>query len=371
MSVTHLDAIPTPFLLLDEAVMQANLRRAQELADAAGKGLRPHAKTHKCSRICRRQLDEGALGICAAKVGEADALLDAGISPVLITSPIASPLQAARLLQLRATGADVMIVLDHRDGADILQREAAARGVQLPVLIDLDVGQHRTGVIPEEAPALAASLKAHCPHLQLCGLQAYAGNLQHITDFQERRRASLAALAPAGDVFRTLRAEDDTIAILTGSGTGCFTADLQASALTDFQLGSYAVMDVEYQDLGSAADPGRFTEFPPALTITSTVISTNVPGKATIDAGLKAIYQDGPPPRVITAGFEHLRFTYGGDEHGYLHADPGQPLPAWGQRIQLLTGHCDPTINLHNCFIVRRADGTLEEWPIDARGRCW
>ena len=170
------DDIPTPALLLDLDRFERNIRRMAAHARAAGKNLRPHAKTHRCPEIARRQVSAGALGVACAKLGEAEVMARAGIRGLLITTEVVAPAAIRRLMQLVSAAPDTLLVVDNAENVKTLGHEAAADGVTLNVLVDIDVGNRRTGVAPEEpALALARAVVAQ-PSLRFRGLQGYAGH---------------------------------------------------------------------------------------------------------------------------------------------------------------------------------------------------
>ena len=378
--------LDTPCLILDADMLEANIAKMQQEVTARGKQLRPHAKTHKCSALALRQLQAGALGVCAAKVSEAEALVEKGVTGVLVTGPFATPRKAERLAACVGRSPSLMCAVDSTLGVELLSAALRAKGLTMDVLIDLDVGLHRTGARHETALGLAESALAH-PNLRLRGIQAYAGQLQHIKSWEERKRESLAALSTAAEIFRALRKRIPACDIFSASGTGTFDIDPGIGELTELQAGSYACMDTEYRDLGSASDPREFATFLPALRVLSTVVSANQSGFVTIDAGLKALYRDGGTPRVYSMGAaDPSAWTYDwfGDEYGKLtpagrkapaagsgapvSRASGEPLLPLGTVVELLPSHCDPTINLFDQFYVCRGDIIEEVWPIDLRG---
>src|SRR2546430_3859345 len=170
------DDIPTPALLLDLDRFERNVHRMAEHVARHGKQLRPHAKTHKCPEIARRQIAAGARGVACAKLGEAEVLARAGIRGLLITTEVVAPAAIRRLMRLVSEAPDTLIVVDHADNVAALGREATADGVVVDVLVDVDVGNRRTGVAPgEPALALAPAVAAQRA-LRLRGLQGYAGD---------------------------------------------------------------------------------------------------------------------------------------------------------------------------------------------------
>ncbi len=360
--------LDTPSLILRKEIFDENLALMRDMALAKGKKLRPHAKTHKCPEIAKRQLQAGnCAGICAAKLSEAEKLVEAGIPSVLITSPIALPAKRDRLARLNSTAQELIVVLDSKESAQLAEAAAFASGRQIKALVDIDPDMGRTGVSFEQAPAFAGYL-ASLPHVELLGAQCYAGHLQHIGDAAVRYGESRRLIEMGAAAFREMCAAFPSCRIFTGTGTGTSAGDLDIPELTDIQVGSYCLMDAEYMNACKDAIPFR-----PALRMLSSVISANHPGMATIDAGTKAIYVtlDAPPVRIC--GDEILpewKYDWSfGDEHGRL-TFPKDVSVHPGERIELVVSHCDPTINLADRLYVLEGDEVIDVWDISLRGCC-
>ena len=344
--------LPTPALVLDAGALDRNISAMAEWAGKRGLALRPHAKTHKSAEIARRQIAAGAVGVCCAKLAEAEALGAEGIDDIHLTSPVVTPGGVARLKAL-AAGIRLSVVVDHPDNVRALAGAPAA------VFIDVDPGKHRTGVTSAEAAvALAGAIAA--ADLRLGAVQYYCGSEQHIATLAGRRaaiaekteflRAVLAALAGAGHV----------VPIVTGGGTGSFAIDAELGVLTELQVGSYVFLDREYRDC-ELAGPA----FEQALFVDASVISVNTPGMVTIDAGLKAFATDAGVP-VVHAGAPGARYAFMGDEQGALIGDI---LPGLAARVTLVPPHCDPTVNLYDSYAIVEAATIIDIWPVTARGR--
>jgi len=359
--------LDTPCLVLDLDILEHSIRKMQATATKAGKSLRPHAKTHKCSALARMQLEAGATGVCAAKLSEAEALVKAGIEDVLITGPVVTPRKLERLVGLVSRSASLKVVLDHAGNAASLDQKLGESGLSMGVYLDVDVGLHRSGAKPSAAVALADKI-ATCPNLRLVGVQAYAGQVQHIRSYAERRERSLHCLEDAVAVFREVRSRVPACTTLSTSGTGTFDIDLEIAEVSELQVGSYVLMDTEYLDIGSALHSSHFLAFEPALRMLTTVISANHENHVTVDAGLKSIYRDGGMPRVAGPALSPLEYDWFGDEYGMISAKDGSPLPAPGAVLELLVSHCDPTVNLFDAYHLTRGDAVVGSWPIDLRG---
>ena len=361
------DDIPTPALLLDLDRFERNLRRMAAHARAAGKNLRPHAKTHRCPEIARRQVSAGALGVACAKLGEAEVMARAGIRGLLITTEVVAPAAIRRLTRLVSAAPDTLLVVDNAQNVADLGREAAADGVTINVLVDIDVGNRRTGVAPGE-PALAiARAVAGQRALRLRGLQGYAGHCAHVIGWEARQAASRAAMTPLMETRALLERDGLPVEIVAGGSTGTWDIDVELPGLTELQAGSYCVMDIEYRRIGGRAG-ASLTEFEMALTVITTVVSVPTAERAMVDGGLKAFSTDKPfpPESVERPGVE---YGFAGDEHGRLTVTDPSRGPRLGERIEFFPPHCDPTINLYDRIYAMRADTVEAVWEIAARGR--
>ena len=361
------DQLNTPSLALDLGMLERNIAAMAAFAKEHGVALRPHSKTHKCGEIARRQIAAGALGNCCAKLGEAEALTDAGIPGLHVTSPVVSAPAIERLIALDARATGLMLVVDHPDNVDALARAAAAAKRVLTVVIDIDPGMHRTGVASPEAVLSLARKIAALPSLKYAGVQFYCGRHQHIEDYAERKKQIVERTDYLKGIVALLTENGLKPAIVTGSGTGTHEIDAKLGVFTELQVGSYVFMDHQYNicDLRGENRP----TFEQALQIDARVVSRNTPGMATIDSGLKAMATEAGPPVPLSGVPAGTTTRFMGDEHCAIIAPEGATLPALGERVVLTPPHCDPTVNLHDAYHVVK-DGTLVDiWTIEGRGR--
>lgn len=361
-------AIDTPALVIDLDAMERNLHRLADWCRARGLRLRPHAKMHKCAELARLQMAHGAVGVCVQKTGEALALAAAGVTDITITNEVVDPAKLARLARaVRAGGTRFALAVDSALGIERLARALAEAGVQAPgaidVLVEIDVGHGRCGAAPgEPAVALARTVASHGA-LRFAGLQAYHGAAQHQRR-PEQRRATVAHAAEAVARTRALiEGAGLAVPLVTGAGTGTFVHEAASGQWGELQAGSYLFMDADYA--ANTADEGA-PAFEHALFVKAQVMS-RPEGRAVVDAGHKSHAIDSGLPRVWLP--EGLAFANGGDEHGVLR---GPVLPALGETVWLVPGHCDPTVNLHDHLIGVRGGlltGRVERvLRVDARG---
>lgn len=353
--------IPTPAAVLDLPAFDRNVARMAARAAQAGLALRPHSKSHKCAALARRQIEAGAVGICCAKLAEAEAMAAEGIGAILVTSPIAGAESAARAARLAAALPDFRIVVDHPDGAAELG--AAALG-PIQIVIDVDVGLGRTGCHdPEQAAAVARAIAAQ-PNLRLLGVQGYGGHWQHMEGANARAAAVAEGMTKLTAAIAAVRAAGGVVEVVTGGGTGTFAADAAQGVLTEIQPGSYAFMDREYRDALKSDPDGEFEQ---SLSIVATAISANHPKWVTVDAGLKAFSTDGPTPGPLTPKFEGAGFRFFGDEHGMLLRPEGVAI-ARGERVAFAPGHIDPTLDRYDLLHLVDGDTLVDIVRLEARG---
>jgi len=358
----------TPALIIDLPAFEANVANMAAHCAKSGLALRPHAKTHKCAEIARRQIAAGAVGICCAKLGEAEAMGAEGIQNILLTSPVVTPFGIERLLKLNTQVSDLHVAVDNPENAEALGEAAEAAGTTLKVIVDLDVGLHRTGIHPSAAPGLVKQVVA-ASHLSFQGLQAYAGHLMHIEDFAERKKASLAAMKKLGDVRDALAADNITCAIITGGGTGTFDIDPEANVLSELQGGSYIFMDKQYNDVRGPDDASMATSFQTSLFVQMSVVSNNTPKLVTTDAGFKSFSTDAEVPVLSSGAPDDAKYFFFGDEQGGVMLSSANEKLALGSALTAVTPHCDPTVNLYDFYHVVDGDRLIGIWPIEARGR--
>jgi len=340
--------IPTPALLLDLDAFENNLKRMVAHVEGAGKVLRPHAKAHKCPEIARRQILAGAVGICVATVAEAELMAQAGIRSMLLTSPVADPLKMRRIA---ATGA--MVTVDHEKQAEWYQDAARAEGKILNVLVDLDVGDHRTGARDARQVVAIAEVVSRSTNLRLRGIQAYSVAGSHAPPGEERVRISREVFARAVEARDAMTRKGFQTDVLSGGSTGTWQVDTLIPQLTELQAGSFVLMDLAYRKAG--------LDFAHAMTVLTTVVSANHSLFVTVDAGFKAFSTDrgyGPEAKSLNGTL----YRWGGDEFGYVELH-GNKL-GLGDRVEFIPPHCDPTVNLYDRIYACRGDSVEGVWGV-------
>ncbi|HTV88108.1 MAG TPA: DSD1 family PLP-dependent enzyme [Stellaceae bacterium] len=360
-----LDEVDTPALVIDLAAFERNLRRLADRVRDGGARLRPHAKTHKCPVIALKQVELGAVGVCVQKVGEAEAMVYGGVKDVLVTNEVVGRQKLRRLMAL-AHVARIGVCVD--DPAQIADLDAAAgeAGVEgLPVHVEINMGGNRCGVEPGRPALDLARRTGDARHLRFAGLQAYHGSAQHLRGWAERQRAIAGAVEKATLTRDLLVADGIACDAVTGAGTGTFEFEAASGVYTELQCGSYIFMDADYgRNLDRDGAPTR--AFEPSLFVWATVMSRPAAERAIVDAGLKALAFDSGPPLV----WDEPAATYerASDEHGRLGVTARTNRLKLGDKLRLVPGHCDPTVNLYDWYVCVRGDRVEAIWPITARG---
>jgi len=358
------DEIDTPALVIDLDAFEANLDAMAARLEGTGAKLRAHAKTHKSPVIAHLQIARGAVGQCVQKVAEAEQLAWGGVADVLVTNQVVG---ATKLARLAALAGITRIAVCADDAGQVAALETAARdaGIRLSVLVEIDVGMGRCGVAAgSDAVALAQAIAAN-PHLRFGGLQAYHGRAQHMRYPEERRRAIAAAADASRRTVEMLRQQGLDCPIVGGAGTGTFEYELESGIYTEIQAGSYCFMDADYarnQD-PAAATVGLFRQ---SLFVLATVMSASRPGVAVLDAGLKALATDSGMPLVWQR--PDVTYTGASDEHGKLEFASETTSPKIGEKLRLVPGHCDPTVDRYDWYVAVRRGRVAALWPIPARG---
>jgi len=361
---TPIADIDTPSLVVDLDALDRNIAKMAEFARTSGVRVRPHAKTHKSVAIALRQIAQGAVGQCVQKVGEAEALVRGGVKDVLVSNQVVGERKLRRLAAL-AQDATIALCFDAAEQVDAASRVAQDFGVTFGALVEIDVGMERCGIAPgKEAAALARRI-ADAPNLRFRGLQAYHGRAQHLPTHQQRAQAIASAVDAVHETLDALKAENLECEIVAGAGTGTFALETESGVYNELQVGSYVFMDTDYARIGNK-DGGRYTAFEHSLFVLASVISTPTPERAIVDAGLKSLSGEKGPPWVH--GLDDVECTNISDEHGKLVLGPKARRMTLGEKVWLIPGHCDPTVNLHDWYVGVRHGRVEALWPVSARG---
>ncbi|MDQ6905386.1 MAG: DSD1 family PLP-dependent enzyme [Chloroflexota bacterium] len=355
-------AIDTPALVIDCDAMEHNLRTMAEFFRDKPASLRPHAKTHKSPTIAHKQIALGAVGITCAKLGEAEVMTEAGIKDILVANQIIGPTKIARLIGL-LHHTRVTVAVDDPENMRDLARAAAAQGVELDVLVEVNTGMNRCGVEPGEAAVQLARIASDLPGIRFRGIQAYEGHLVNIKDDDERAGRVAAAMAPIIETRRAIEAAGIPVGIVSGGGTGTFAHTGTTAGFDEVQAGSYVFMDSTYVGVGGIGE-----RFRPALTVLATVISRPLPERVILDIGRKTLGTDHGTP-TLKGYSEGITFKGFSEEHTTMIVEgPARALRP-GDTVEVIPGHVCTTVNLYDCYYATRNGAVEAIWPVAGRGR--
>jgi D-serine deaminase-like pyridoxal phosphate-dependent protein len=371
----ELSDLPTPQVVIDHARAMRNIDRAQTLADGARLRLRPHAKTHKSPVVARWQIERGAVGVCCAKVGEAEVFVAAGINDIRLPYPV-NPSNAPRLVALMDR-ASLSIIVDHLDVArgwsDAMQRA----GRTLDVLVKVDVGFHRCGIDPADQPIPFIQAIASLKGLRLRGLLSHAGHGYHAASEAElesvaRREAEL--LIGLRDEATKAGVAIDEISV---GATPTLRFSARQTGLTELRPGNYVYFDRTQVALGAA------TLDDCALTVVATVVSKPAADRIILDCGSKTLANDQARGIAKAAGFgavlageagaprridESLTIERLSEEHATVRVAGGTTLKP-GDRVVVVPNHSCVVSNLVDSVRLVEGDRVIDTIPVAARGR--
>jgi len=357
--------LDTPALVIDLDKLERNIAKMQADLSALGVGARPHAKTHKCSAIAKLQLAAGAVGVCAAKLSEAEALHADGVRKILMTTANLATSKIRRAMSLRKQDPDFVQAVDHPRNAHDLSDAAREAGVTADVVIDVAAGT-RSGVPAGDQAVELAQLVDKLPGLSLRGMLSYDGAAQHIKGYQARHDASLARAQDALRTWERMRASGLNTEIFSGGGTGTYNVMPKVPGYSDVQVGSYVFMDAQYLEIGNERGD-VFDDFELSLTMLTTIVNDYFPNQLTTDAGTKTVTLNQPWPIVV--GEPGFRYSASSDEFGSIEYDLASRSYQAGDKLELVVSHCDPVVNEFDMYYGIRNDRVEVVWPVTARGR--
>ena len=359
--------LDTPALCVDLDKMEKNVATMQAALKKYGLPSRPHAKTHKCAAIAKYQLATGSIGICCAKLSEAEAMVANGVDRILMTTSNPSKNKIRRAMALRKSHPNFIQAVDEEQNARDLSEAAKAAGVVADVVIDVAVGT-RSGIPAGEGALALAQLIDKLPNLKLRGMLSYDGGVQHAKGFAARKERALKTIEPNAATFEAMKKSGLNTEIFSGGGTGTYNIMHAVPGFTDVQVGSYLFMDMQYLAIGSENGDEVFNDFAPSLTVLTTVMNNRFPGRLTTDAGTKALTLNTPAPGVI--GEPGMEYTAGSDEFGSIRlaTPPSKPYKI-GDLLEVIVPHCDPVVNEYDQIYGIRKDKVEVVWPVTARGK--
>jgi D-serine deaminase-like pyridoxal phosphate-dependent protein len=357
--------LDTPALCVDLDKLEQNLATMKKKLAGTGVASRPHAKTHKCPAIAKLQLGSGSIGVCTAKISEAEALYAGGIEKIVMTTCNVTTNKIRRAMAISKANRSFVQAVDNPRNAQDLSDAARQLGITANVVIDVAVGT-RSGVPADERALALAKLVDKLPNLKFRGMLAYDGGAQHIKGYKKRVEDSLKRLEPAVATFDAMKRSGLNMEIFSGGGTGTYNIMPKVPGVTDVQVGSYIFMDAQYLEIGGEANEELYTDFAPSLTVMTTVLNNYWPNRLTTDAGAKALTLNQPPAIVI--GEKGFRYNAGSDEFGAIQYETSSKAYNVGDKLELIVPHCDPAVNEYDQIYGTRKDRVEVVWPITARG---
>ncbi len=354
----------TPALVVDLPTVEKNIHKLKSYAEQHRLNVRPHTKTHKSRLISRLQIEAGAYGLTVAKAGEAEALAEE-TSDILVAYPAVDPARTSRLARL-AVSKTIRVAVDSAFGVAALADAARAAGTTIGILVDVDVGVHRTGAQSSQAALELAQLTASlAPHVRLDGIFFYPG---HVWSPASEQHQELAAVDQVlSEVISLWKSHGLQAGIVSGGSTPALYQSHHVPSQTEIRPGTYVYNDMNTQRAGFCT----FEEISAALVCT--IVSTSVPGKAIVDGGTKTFTSD-RNVRFPDSGhgfvreYPEAKLLRLSEEHGELDLSLCSRRPALGERVTIIPNHICPCVNLQDQIYLQRADHSLETVNIDSRG---
>jgi D-serine deaminase-like pyridoxal phosphate-dependent protein len=348
-TLKHLDDLETPAVVIDLERMEANIDRLQAYLDKHKIENRPHIKTHKVPQIARRQMQAGAVGICAQKVSEAVVMVNAGLKDVLIPYNILGEAKLARLMRL-ANRARIRVTADSATTVRGYAGAAVNAGLALTVLVEFDTGAHRCGVqSPIEAAELARLIEG-LTSLRFGGLMTFPHNEQS-DDFVRETRVQL-------------KSDGIPIPCVSYGGTPGMWEAHKRKEVTEYRAGTYVYGD------RSIVRSGAMTLDQVALSVITTVVSRPTDDRAILDGGSKTFSSDllGFDGHGLILEYPDAHFYAMSEEHGHVDLSRCARRPEIGERVTVIPNHTCPVSNLFDRVTGVRGNAVEVVWPVAARG---
>lgn len=361
----HISQLDTPAVLVDLDILERNLDRMEQYVQSIGVDLRPHIKTHKIPELAHMQVAKGAIGITAAKPGEAVVMAAGGLKDIFIAYPILSPHKADAFLALKDQ-AKLSISVDSSDAAEVLARSSAAHDYDLPILVEIDVGFGRCGVqTAKEALDLALHIEK-LPGAHFGGIMFYPGHMMVSKERQDE--LLIPANAAIEAAYEAIIKAGLTVERVSGGSSPTAYRSQDFPLVTEIRPGMYPLNDRNLVHGGFA------TLAECAATVLTTVVSTAVKDRVILDGGSKTFSSD----RLLTgssighgdvlADPEAIFFGVS-EEHGHLDVSKSTRQYKLGERLRILPNHICTTVNMHDTIFGVRGENVEKVWTVAARGR--
>ncbi len=357
----HKTELDTPALLINLDKMETNIQKMAIFFTTVSTELRPHLKTHKTPIIAHKQIAAGAIGITCAKLGEAEAVIHAGIRDVLIANQIVGSHKIARLINL-AKHSEIMVAVDNAHNVQAISDAATAKGVTIRILVEVNIGMDRCGVEPGQPTLELARQICQSPNLKFEGLMGYEGHTVAKPNRTERETATREAMHRLIETKHFVEQQGVEVSIMSGGGTGTFDITGSMPEMTEVQAGSYVFMDSTYHNVEGVG--GKFDN---ALSVLATVVSRPEQDRVIVDTGLKVLTKEfGIPQPIRIPGLEMIGLS---EEHGKMLVSNGDVSLEPGDKLEILPTHCCTNVNLHDRYYGIRNEIVESVWEITARGK--
>ena len=357
----NVNEIQTPCLVIDYNKFERNILKMKNFVLNNNVRLRPHAKMHKSFDVANFQIKfGGAHGICCQKVSEAEVFARQGIKDILITNQVTDLFKINRLTSISSDDIKLACCVDDEENIININKSAKEKNTQIDLYIEFDCGANRCGIQSFNEIEKLILLINKLNFVNFVGFQAYNGSIQHIEDFITRKEKVKETSFKINELKEKFNIFSP---IITGVGTGCFDLEVSENVYDEIQVGSYAFMDAHYTSLKHDNKLNNTNDFENSLFVLSSVMSNAINKQAVVDAGLKSIAVDSGLPKVFASNVDYLKCS---DEHGIIN-DPENSLNI-NDKLFLIPGHCDPTCNLHDWYVVMKNDTVIDIWPVSARG---
>ena len=355
----NINEVQTPCLVIDYNKFEKNILKMKNFILNNNVKLRPHAKMHKSFNVADFQIKfGGAHGICCQKVSEAEVFARKGIRDILITNQVTDLFKINRLTSISRDEIKLSCCVDDEENIININNSAKEKNTHIDLYIEFDCGANRCGIQSFKEIEKLILLINKLSSVNFVGFQAYNGSIQHIEDFNTRKEEvtkTCTKINKLKDKFNVFSP------IITGVGTGCFDLEVKENVYDEIQVGSYAFMDAHYSSLKKNKSNILFEN---SLFIYTSVISVAKQNFAVVDAGLKSMSVDSGLPKIFNKN--DLKYTKCSDEHGIIE-DYNNSLKL-NDKLKLIPGHCDPTCNLHDWYVIMQNDTVIDIWPVSARG---
>lgn len=364
------DDLPTPCMLVDQEILESNLRKMAEHCKKTGIHLRGHVKVHKSTEIAQRQMALGAIGLTCATVAECELMARAGLGGILLTRQPSSKNNIARTVALAKRDPTFGTVVDDPQVVEWLQEAARSENVKLRTVVDVYAGLSRHG-IDAGSPALDLAKKVDASkNLKLAGIMGYAGRAAHTPGWEERLKKSRADCSGMLETVAAAKSAGLPVEIVTGGSTGTYNIDSELKGLTELQAGSFVFMDTLYRQIGSKSGAASFDDFGSSLTVLTSVISKRHPDQCTIDAGNKALLKPTDEVKgrtdvkVENQGAEYGLLVWKDGDRDYKIGDRDYKI---GDRVEIYPSNLDMSTNVYDRYYVTRGERVVDVWPIMGR----